>query len=144
MAIINLRDFYPWYICDELVEVPDVIAAELIADRKYEKAYKQRIIYNKAYYSLDAEDGIEASALSVIGCCPVPTPEAALFMMENHCRLCCALNSLPETQGRRIEARYLLGQSVQDIARAEGVGERNVRKSITRGLEAMKKYFNSN
>ena len=31
MATINLRDFYPWYQHNEFVDVPDVIAAELMA-----------------------------------------------------------------------------------------------------------------
>lgn len=61
--------------------------------------------------------------------------------MERHCRLCRALNELPELQGRRVEAHYLLGKSVREIAEEEGVGERNVRKSIQRGLEGMKKFL---
>jgi len=51
------------------------------------------------------------------------------------------LNSLPEIQGRRVEARYLLGKSIQEIATAEGVSESSVKESIDRGLKAMKKYF---
>ena len=144
MATINLRDFYPWYTHNEFVEVPDIIAAELIADRRYEKAYKQRIKYNKAFYSLDAEDGIEAEATAVFGCCPIPSPEVALFMVEQHCRLCRALNSLPETQGRRIEAFYLIGISRKKIAEAEGVSESSVNESISRGLRAMKKFLKEN
>ncbi len=31
------------------------------------------------------------------------------------CRVCQALNSLPEQQGRRVEARFLLGMSVTAI-----------------------------
>lgn len=58
--------------------------------------------------------------------------------MERHCRLCRALNELPESQGRRVEAHYLLGKSVREIAKEEGIGERNVRKSIQRGLEGKK------
>ena len=61
--------------------------------------------------------------------------------MERHCRLCRALNSLPDTQGRRIEAYYILGMSQREIAKAEGVNERNVRLSIKKGLAAMKKYL---
>jgi len=52
-----------------------------------------------------------------------------------------ALNSLSETQGRRVDARHILGISIQDVARAEVMIERNVRKSISRGLDAMKKVF---
>ena len=31
MTTINLKDFYYWYIVDELVKVPDEVAEELIA-----------------------------------------------------------------------------------------------------------------
>ncbi len=52
MAIINLRDFYPWYTKDEFVEVPDVIAAELWADRRYHRTHERRMRYNKTYCGL--------------------------------------------------------------------------------------------
>ncbi len=48
------------------------------------------------------------------------------------CRLCNALNSLPETQGRRVEAHFILGMSKADIARAEGVAKSRVSESIER------------
>ena len=50
-------------------------------------------------------------------------------------------NSLPEIQGRRIDACIILGRSVKEVARAEGVHEESVRQSIQRGLERMKKTF---
>ncbi len=137
MAKINLRDFYPWYMHDEFVEVPDVIAAELFTDRRYEQAYKRRKFYNKAHFSLDAGDGIEASALIS----STDNPEAIFEMMEQHCRICRALNSLPEIQGRRIDAHYILGKSRKEIADAEGVSESSVNESIRRGLRAMKKIL---
>jgi len=58
--------------------------------------------------------------------------------MERHCRLCRALNSLPEIQGRRVEAHYLLGISRKEIADSEDVTENAVNKSIEKGLRAMK------
>ncbi len=140
MAKINLRDFYPWYTHDEFVEVPDIIAAELFADRRYHKSHAQRIRRNKAFYSLDAGDGIEASAIVS----STDNPEAVLEMMERHCRICRALNSLPEIQGRRIDAHYLLGKSRKEIADAEGVSESSVNESIRRGLRAMKEILEKN
>ena len=140
MAIINLRDFYPFYTHDEFVEVPDIIAAELIADRRYERAYARRVTYNKAQYSLDAEDCIEASAIA----CYDDSPERIFDLMERHCRLCRALNSLPEIQGRRIEAHYLLGMSQRQIAEAEGVVKSSVSESIKKGLSAMRKFLKEN
>ena len=137
MATINLRHFYPWYTQDTFLKVSDEVAEALADAERLERNYKRRTVYNKAQYSLDAEDGIEASAVE----CHSLAPEAVFDLMERHCRLCRALNSLPEIQGRRVEAHYLLGRSVQEIAKVEGVGERNVRKSIQRGLEGMKNFL---
>jgi len=134
---INLRDFYPWYAHDEFIEVSDEVAAELQSDIRYEKAYQRRTFYNKGHFSLDVEDGIEASAIA----CHNDNPETVFFMMENHCRLCRALNSLPEIQGRRVDARYLQGMSIQEIAKSEGVSESSVKESIERGLKTMRKVF---
>ena len=137
MKIINLRDYYPFYTQDTLLEVSDEVAQAMAEAERLERNYMRRMFYNKAQYSLDADDGIEASATE----CHILSPEAVLDLMEGHCRLCRALNELPELQGRRVEAHYLLGKSVQEIAKEEGVGERNVRKSIQRGLEGMKKFL---
>jgi len=137
---INLRDFYPWYTHDEFVEVPTATAEELFADKRYQKSHEQRIRRNMAFYSLDREDGIEAAAVA----CHTDNPEYIFTMMERHCNLCQALNSLPESQGKRIDAHYLQGKSRKEIAQAEGISERAVNYSIERGLRAMKKYFSNN
>jgi len=137
MIKVNLRDYYPWHENDEIVEVSDEIAAELHADKIYEKIHKQRVKRNNAFYSLDAGDGIETSAIE----CHSDNPEAIFATMEQHCRLCQALNSLPEIQGLRVEAHFLLGKSRKEIADAEGVSESAVNQSIDRGIKAMRKYF---
>ena len=136
--IINLRDFYPWYSHDEYVEMPTVIAEELFADKRYQKAHEQRTRRNMAFYSLDREDGIETAAAIASNS---DNPEHIFTMMERHCRLCQALNSLPETQGRRIEAHYILGKSQKEIARAEGVTKGAISLSIDKGLAAMKIFY---
>ena len=38
MKEINLRDFYPWYIEDVMVEVTEEVAEELLAGQRYIKA----------------------------------------------------------------------------------------------------------
>jgi RNA polymerase sigma-70 factor (ECF subfamily) len=139
MALINLRDFYPWYTHDKFAEIPDEIASELFADKRYHKAHDRRMKRNKAY-SLDVEADMEAAALA----CDSTNPEAIFAAMERHCRLCQALNSLPEIQGRRVEAHYLLGMSRKEIAKSEGVSESSVNESIIRGLRAMKKIYTEN
>jgi len=135
---INLRDFYTWYTHDEYVEVSGEIAAELLADKRYHKAHDRRMKRNKSY-SLDFEADMDAAAVA----CHSDNPEYIFTMMERYCNLCQALNSLPEIQGRRIEAHFLQGKSRKEIARAEGVCERAVNTSIERGLRAMKKYFSN-
>lgn len=136
MTTINLRDFYPWYTHDEYIEVPDKVAEELHADKRYEQTYQRRARYHHARYSLDAGDGIEHAA--------IPSGlslDAILDYRVTICDLCRALNSLPETQGRRVEAHYLLGKSMTQIAEEEGVVKSRISESIQRGLRNMKKYL---
>ena len=139
MAIINLKDFYYWYLVDELVEVPDEVAEALLTGKRAEAAYMERVRYNKAYYSLDCDDGIEYSA-----CLHEPTPQELLDRVDLFVRLWNALNSLPEIQGRRVDAHLILSKSIRKIAREEGVSKSAVRDSIHGGLESMKKYLRKN
>lgn len=118
------------------IEVTDEVAEELRADKRYEVTHHRRMKRNKANYSLDADDGIEYAA-----CEFEPSPEKALDLMEQYRRLCCALNHLPPIQGQRIDAHYLLGWSIREIALAQNVSCRAVQISIDRGLRAMRKFF---
>lgn len=59
-------------------------------------------------------------------------------------RLWNALNSLPEIQGRRVDAHLILGKSYRQIAREEGVDKSTVRCSVKCGIERMKKYLRKN
>ncbi len=136
MATINLIDFYYWYTQDQLIEVSDEVAEVFLADARYEMAYQRRLSRHKAQYSLDCEDGIEYSA-----CLHEPTPQELLERMELFIRLWNALNSLPEAQGRRVDACVILGKTYSEVAEAEGVDESAVRRAVERGLENMKKYF---
>ena len=139
MTIINLRDFYYWYTQDEYMEVSDDVAEALRASVRYEAAYQRRVTRNKAQYSLDCEDGIEYSA-----CLHEPTPDEVLELKERFCRLWNALNSLPEIQGRRVDAHFILGMTYREIAQAEGVDKSAVRHSVLCGLESMKKFLRKN
>ena len=82
MTTINLKDFYYWYIVDELVEVPDEVAEALRASRRDEASYQRRLTRNKAFYSLDCDDGIEYSA-----CLHEPSPQELLDRKELFFRL---------------------------------------------------------
>ena len=139
MTTINLREFFYWYKVDEYIEVSDEVAEELQADKRFEAAYAERVRYNKAFYSLDCDDGIEYSA-----CLHEPTPQELLDRVELFVRLWNALNSLPEIQGRRVDAHLILGKSYRQIAREEGVDKSAVRCSVKCGIERMKKYLQEN
>ena len=136
---INLREFYPWYTQDEFVDMPDFIAAELFADKRYQNAH-ERVMRRFNVHSLDAGDGTDEKAAIV---CNNSNPERIFAMIENHCCLCYALNSLPDIQGRRVEARYLLDKNIKEIA-AENVSESAVKESIDRGLKTMRKNYFKN
>ena len=136
MTTINLKDFYPWYTTDEYIQAPDEVAAELRADKLHEAAYQSRIVRNKAQFSLDCDDGIEYSA-----CLSEPTPQELVERMERFCDLWNALNTLPEIQGRRVDACIILGKSYREVAEAEGVHKSSVQESVRSGLENMRKYL---
>ena len=139
MTTINLKDFYPWYMTDEYIKVSDEVAAELRASKLAEAAYAERVRYNKAYYSLDCDDGIEYSA-----CVHEPSPQELVERMERFYHLWNALNSLPEIQGRRVDAYLILGKTYRQIAREEGVDKCAVRRSVKSGITHMKKYLRKN
>ena len=88
---------------------------------------------------MDADDGIEYSA-----CLHELTPDEVLELKERFCRLWNALNSLPETQGRRVDAHFILGMTYREIAQAEGVDKSAVRRSVLSGIAQMKKYLRKN
>ena len=135
MAIINLRDFYPFYK-DCTVDVPDDVAAVLHDAERLERNYIRRMFWNKAHYSLDVDDGIEHDALFV-SVSPCEMYERKLTMEQ----LYAAIESLPDKQNRRVYAHFILGITQTEIARAEGVSESAVCISICKGLKNMEKFL---
>ena len=136
MTTINLRELYPWYTEDTFIEVSDEVAAFLEEDKRLQINYAQYIRDNKAFYSLDAGDGIEAEALNL-----PEQPDEALERMELERLLKEALAQLTETQRRRLLVSVLNDESNQRIAKRESVDESAVRRSIQRGLAALKKIL---
>lgn len=106
MTSINLRDFYYWYTQDEYIEASDDVAEALRASVRSEAAYTERARYNKAFYSLNYDDGIEYSV-----CQHELTPDEVLELKERFCRLWNALNSLPEIQGRWVDVNHVTGNT---------------------------------
>ena len=137
MTTINLRELYPWYTEDTFIEVSDEVAAFLEEDKRLQINYAQYIRDNKAFYSLDGGDGIEAEALNL-----PEQPDEALERMELERLLKEALAQLTETQRRRLLVSVLNDESNQRIAALESVDESAVRRSIQRGLAALKKLLN--
>lgn len=113
MAKINLRDYYPFYNSDFFVDIPSDIKDALLEAERLEKNYIRRRFYNKAYYSLDADDGIKKDILFVsLSPCEIYERKITAELLQS------AIASLPDKQGKRIYAHYILGMSKSDIARA--------------------------
>lgn len=136
MIKINLKHYYPHYTADVFIEVPDTIAIELHSFENQDVAYRLHTSRNRAYYSLDRDDGLEREMLFV-----TPSSEDSFFREHLTCSLFSALRELPVAQARRVYAHYILGMNYMTIARIEGVNEGNVRKSIARGLRRLKKIL---
>ena len=136
MAIINLRDYYPFYTSDCFMEVSEEVAEMFKEFDRKEAAYRLRTYRHKAYYSLDRDDGLEHEAVFV-SLSPHELYERKISMQELH----AAISSLPDKQAKRIYAHFILGMTKKDIAWAEGVDEKVVRVAIERGLKNLEKYL---
>jgi RNA polymerase sigma-70 factor (ECF subfamily) len=136
MAKINLRDYYPFYKTDFFVDVPDTVEAALLEAERLEQNYIRRRFYNRAYYSLDAGDGIENDILFV-SLSPFEVYERKVTAEQLH----AAIASLPDKQAKRIYAHYILGLSESNIAKAEGVNKSSISESIKRGLRSMEIFL---
>lgn len=96
MKKINLRDYYPYYTQDMIVEVPDEVADILREYKLAEAAYFLRTYRHKAYFSLDYDINVEHEAMVL-----VLTPADIFEQKEENARLYEALASLLEKQRNR-------------------------------------------
>lgn len=137
MAKINLREHYPdYYPTDYIIEVPDEVAALMQEFDRREAAYRRRVYYHKAHYSLDRGDGIEYDAV-FLSVTPWEVYERKLTMEQLH----AAIASLPDKQARRIYAHFFLDMTLREIARSENVNFSSVSESIARGLRKMEVFL---
>jgi RNA polymerase sigma-70 factor (ECF subfamily) len=136
MAIINLRDYYPFYKNDFIIEVPDDVAKALHELDRLEDTYQRRSYRHKAHYSLDRNDGIEHDILFVS-----LSPYEIYERKDTYEQVYAAISSLPNKQAKRIYAYYFLGMSMAAIAKAEGINKSQVTKSIRRALSNMEQYL---
>ena len=136
MTTINLRDYYPFFKSDFFVEVTDEVAKRLKQfNRKDHADYERRRVY-KAYYSLDADDGIEKDVVLL-----VLSPEEIYERKVSNQELFAAINSLPEKQAKRVYAYFFLDMSKAQIARIEGVNKSQISRSINQALKNIEKFL---
>lgn len=135
---VNLREIYPFYQTDVWVEVEEEMARELRQFELDENAYILKRYRNRAYFSLNREDGIEQEALY-----NTASPEELLLYKASREELYNALCQLPDKWVQRIYAHYMLGMSKVAIARSEQIDESTVRKSIERGLNRLARLLKS-
>ena len=136
MTTINLRELYPWYTEGAFIEVSDEVAAFLEEDRRLQINYAQYIRDNKAFYSLDAGDGIEAEALNL-----PEQPDEALERMELERLLKEAMAQLTPAQRRRVLAYIVGGLSQLQIAARENTTQPAVHHSVRKGLSHLKRIL---
>ncbi len=86
MAIINLRDYYPFYTSDCFMEVSEEVAEMFKEFDRKEAAYRLRTYRHKAYYSLNRDDGLEHEAVFV-ALSPHELYERKVTMQELHVAL---------------------------------------------------------
>ena len=132
----GMRELYPWYTEDAFIEVSDEVAAFLEEDKRLQINYAQYIRDNRAFYSLDAGDGIEAEALNL-----PEQPDEALERMELERLLKEGLAQLTPAQRRRVIA-YIVGELSQlQIAARENTTQPAVHHSVRKGLSHLKRIL---
>ena len=117
MKQINLKEYYPFYTTDTIVEVPDEVADILRAYKLRDEAYRIYTYRHKA----DIYEQHRVTEMIYKG-----------------------LATLSEKQRQRIYARYFLGMSQTEIARVENCSKISVHQSINRGLKQLQEYFLKN
>ena len=150
MTTINLRELYPWYTEDTFIEVSDEVAAFLEEDKRLQINYAQYIRDNRAFYSLDAGDGIEADALNL-----PEQPDEALERMELERLLKEALAQLTPAQRRAVcsfslkddpslklrPAKVLLKAQCAEAIHADWRNLRNFLKKVSLTPRTMPDFF---
>ena len=124
MKQINLRDYYPHYKEDKIVEVPDEVAALLEDLDRKEESYLRYLRRYGAFFTFDLGDIKEKD---------MPFQKSPIDILEQQRTLSLlyqGLAKLPKKQGRRIYAHYFLGISKSEIARLEHCHKSTICESI--------------
>ena len=136
MKKIRLKDEYPWFSGDEYIEVTDEIAEVFAEFARSEKNFSEKVRYHRAFYSLDADNGIEKSILFVSA-----SPQELYERKVTQEELYRAINQLPEKQARRIYAHFFQDMTMTQIGKIEGVSKMAVSKSIESGLRKIEEIL---
>lgn len=139
MKKINLRDYYLIDTLDFFVEVTEEIADLLRQFNRKDHADHERRRVHKAYYSLDADGGIEKDLVLL-----VLSPEEVYERKMSNYELYAAINRLPEKQAKRLYAYFFLNMSKTKIARIEGVSKSRISRSINQALKNIEKFLKNN
>ena len=137
MKKIMLNEEYYWCSKDEYIEVSEEIALFFEICKKKEHSEKEKIRRNKAFYSLDVDNGIEKQALF-----QPKTPEEIYIEYEREKEKYEAIRQLPETQKRRYCLYFYKKLKMRQIAELEGVSEYAVSKTITKAKKNIEKILN--
>lgn len=136
---INLKEIYSHIKEDIILDIDDAIY-ELFADyERQEKNYRERVRKNRAYYSLDREDGIENGTIQQVDTVVKTIEERELEQL-----MLSALMSIPDKQASRIYKYFFLEMTMTEIALQEGVHKSRVSSSIAIGLKNLKKIIEKN
>ena len=136
MAVINLRNYYPCYRQDCMLEVSEELAAQLKAWEREERSFLRRRERHRAGYSLDRNDGLEQAAVE-----KTHSPEEVYEQKQTVKQINAALSILSEKQAKRIYAHCVMGICQSKIAQMEGVSPKAINYSILRGLRRMERYL---
>lgn len=146
MPIINLKKYYyPLIQENTFIEVSDEVAEALLDLYRAEDRSRHKINYHKAYYSLDAGNGIENDIIEE----PFPSPEEILLAQEEVAynqlmvqRLLQAIETLSSTQARRLRARFVDKKTLRAIAIEEGVSVSGIIASLEGAQKKLRLHFN--
>lgn len=133
---INLKDIYPFIHTDYEIEVSDEVAECFAVSKRAEHAYDERTRYNRAYYSLDMNAGLDGHILYI-----AKSPEEVFERKLTIGQLYQAMNTLSKKQLSRIYSHYFIGMPLTKIAAIEGTAVSSIHRSIQAGMKNIKKYL---
>ncbi len=132
----SLKDEYPWCSEEIYIEVSDEIAQAIAEFVRNEKAQQEKIRYHRAFYSLNAGEGIDNRIVFVSA-----SPQEIYERKVTNKEIYKAMQTLKEKQAKRIYARYFQDMTVTQIARIEHTSVMAVSKSINKGLKKIEEIL---